>query len=397
MFSLQQLTQSPNAIAPDYARSHVRSRILLTGHISQAMPDCSLAAQQEAWLNAARQGEERWQTVFTMADQVRAGFAGLMDSRPECIALGASVHDLLLRFLSALPWNERRRIITTDGESPSVTRQLNRLAQTGVDVVTVAAEPANDVVQRLEALIDDRTAAVIISSVFRHNGHIAPELDTLLPICQQHGVQLLVNAHYSINVLSFSVKDYNLEQAFVVGNANNYCQMGDGLCFMHVPPGCQLKPVITSWFGAFDPNVDRRANLPDVWGDEHTRFDGSSVDPTSYFRACAVFDYFKQKGLTPEFLHDVNHHQLGLIYRAFRAFDFDPDVIEVTTTPEFMGGFISFDSPYSREINLYMRDHGIHTDVCGRYLRMGPAPYMCDEQLEDAIHALEEAVHSLAS
>lgn len=395
MYSLSDFRQTPNAIAADYSRSHVGSRIMLTGHITQASPDCSYEAHQQAWLSAAQLGEERWQQVFARADQVRHGFAGLMDSQADCIALGSSVHDLLLRFLSALPWQQRRKIVTTTGESPSVSRQLNRIAQLGFEVIQVPVEPATTVVERLSALIDEQTLAVVVSSVFRQNGHIAPELDTLLPLCKHHGAELFVNAHYSINVLSFSVRDYNLEQAFVVGNANNYCQMGDGLCFMHVPADCQLQPVITSWFGSFDPNVDNRAHSPDHWEAAHTRFDGSSVDPTSYFRACAVFDYFQRKGLTPDFLHDINHHQLRLIEQRFLRCDFDPDVIEISTSTEFLGGFMSFRSPWRKQIHQQLRDLGVHTDISGEYLRMGPAPYLADEQLEDAVHALEEVVRAI--
>ena len=37
-----------------------------------------------------------------------------MDDPDGLYSLAESTHDLLVRFLSALPWRERRQIVTTD-------------------------------------------------------------------------------------------------------------------------------------------------------------------------------------------------------------------------------------------------------------------------------------------
>ncbi len=346
MLTIEQLCQSPNILAADYSHSYIANEILLAGHIHQASPDCSLKGQEEAWRCTASQGEERWDCVFEKAGQVRAGYAELIHGRAENITLASSVHDLVIRFISSLPLHKRPRIVTTDGEHPSVLRQLIRLSEVGVQLEVVPVHPSATIVQRVEEQINDQTAAVCISSVFFETGHVALEMDTLLPVCQQHGVELFVDAYQSVNVLSFSIEEYNLGQAFVVGGGSKYCQLGDGICFMHVPYDCRLRPLITGWYGCFDSVLDNPAAQPISYGDGHSLFDGSSVDPTAHFRACHVFEYFREKGLSPEFLHDVNHHQLRLISSHFKSFDFDPEIIELTNEVEFLGGFISFSSPY---------------------------------------------------
>lgn len=397
MFSIKDLTESPNALARDYSLSHVDKRVLLVGHSHQASPDCSLEGQQEAWLWAANHVESRWDEALEKSWQVRQGFAELIHCEPERIALATSVHDLVIRFLSALPLDKRPRLVTTDGEHPSVSRQTARLSEMGIEVVVVPLEPAATVVARVEAQINDKTAAVLISSVFFETGQLAPELDTLVPHCAKHGAQLFVDAYQSVNVLSFSVRDYNLERAFIVAGGTKYCQLGDGIAFMHVPEGYKGRPWITGWFGNFDALEDNPAALPVSYGDNHALFDGSSYDPTAHYRACHVFDYLKKKELTPEFLHDVNHHQLHLLESMFRNYDFDPEVIRLTTEVQYLGGFISFISPHARRICQLLRDVGIHTDARKHWLRMGPAPYLCDEQLRDGMHGLEEAVRIIIS
>jgi kynureninase len=396
MLAVDDLRRSPNALAADYRHSRVDARILLTGHSHQASPDCSLQGQSEAWLMAARNIEARWDDALEKAAQVRAGFAQLIDCAPDCIALAGSVHDLVVRFLSALPRDTtRRRIVTTDGEHPSVNRQLYRAAEDGFEVVTVPVEPVDSVVARVQQQIDDRTSAVFISSVFFETGQIALELDTLMPVCQRHGAQLFVDAYQSVNVLPFSLRESNLGQAFVVGGGTKYCQLGDGIAFMHVPEGCSLRPWVTGWFGTFDALADNPAGTPIAYGDNHQRFDGSGYDPTAHYRAVHVFDYFRRKGLTPEFLHDVNRHQVGYLASLFAGFDFDPGLIRLANSVDHLGGFVSFITPHARQLCETLRDIGIHTDYRRNWLRMGPAPYLCDEQLADAMGGLEEALRLL--
>jgi kynureninase len=386
MLTVAQLRCSPNAIAADYSHSRVDARVLLTGHSHQASPDSSLLGQSEAWLMAAQNIEARWEDALEKAMQVREGFASLIDCEPERIALAGSVHDLAVRFLSALPITPTRcKIITTDGEHPSINRQLYRAQEAGFDIVTIAVEPADSVVARVQETIDDRTIAVFISSVFFETGQVAFELDTLMPVCQRHGAQLFVDAYQTINVLPFSVRDSNLQQAFVVGGGTKYCQLGDGVAFMHVPEYCDMRPWVTGWFGTFDALSDNPAAVPIVYGDNHQRFDGSSYDPTAHYRAVHVFEYFTRKGLTPEFLHDVNRHQLNFMATQFAQFRFDPKVIRLTSSVELLGGFLSFSTPYAQKLCEILRDVGIHTDFRKNWLRMGPAPYLNDEQLSDGM------------
>ncbi|UTA46825.1 kynureninase [Simiduia sp. 21SJ11W-1] len=395
MPELSQLMQTPNVLAQDYQHAAVGARIMLTGHIHQAIPDVAALAYTQHWDCLNRYGEERFEEEFAVVERVRAGFAGLIEAKAANIALATSVHDLFVRFLSALPLQARPKIVASDAEYPSVARQLARLAEAGIEVVLEPANPASTLVERLARHIDGRTAAICASSVNFETGHQSLELDTLMPLCAAEGVELFVDAYHSINVLSFSVADYNLEQAFVVGGGAKYCQMGSGIAFMHVPPGRDFRPVVTGWFGEYDPVVDSPAQTPLAYADGAVRFGGSSQDMLPVFRAAHVFDFFASRNLTPEFLDEVHHHQLAHLAKCFTDACFAPEQIALSTAVEYMGGFLSFNSPHAQQLSEAMRDRGVHTDFRKQWLRMGPAPYLCDEQLEDAIGALAEAVQEV--
>ena len=47
-------------------------------------------------------------------------------------------------------------------------------------------------------------------------------------------------------------------------------------------------------------------------------------------------------------------------------------------------------------LNAYpiLRARGVRTDFRGDVLRLGPAPYLHDDQLHEAAHALDEVIHA---
>src|SRR3954464_8873699 len=162
----EDLYRSPNALAPLYSRFRVDERLLLTGHSHQAWPDRALAGQIRAFTDAAEEVDAKWERAFAKADRGRRGFAPLMGDDTGHLALAPNTHELVVRFLSALPLDRRRRLVTTDGEFHSIRRQLDRLAEEGIEVVKVSTQPVDAVAGRLIQAIDDRTAAVLVSSVF---------------------------------------------------------------------------------------------------------------------------------------------------------------------------------------------------------------------------------------
>src|SRR3989442_9256685 len=97
-------------------------------------------------------------------------------------------------------------------------RQLDRLAKEGIDVVRVPALPAATLAERLARVVDDRTAAVLVSAVVYTNAHILPSLKVTLEACERVGAELLGDAYHALNVVPFSLKKEGLGRAYVVGS-----------------------------------------------------------------------------------------------------------------------------------------------------------------------------------
>jgi len=396
MIAPEDLYRSPNALAPYYSRFRVSERLLLNGHSHQAWPDCGFEGQRLAWLDAAEYLDKKWEYAFAKADLVREGYSRLLDAKEGHIALGPSTHDLVVRFLSALPLRVRPRIVTSDGEFHSLRRQLDRLSEEGIDVVRVPSQPASQVAERLIDATDSRTAAVMVSLVFFHTGHIVPGLGSVMDRCRKAGAALFVDVYHALNVVPFSITAESLEEAFIAGGGYKYCQLGEGNAFLRIPSQCDMRPVITGWFSEFE-SLSRAASGTRVsYGKGPARFAGSTYDPTSHYRAVEVFSFFRETGLTPDHLREISRHQVGLIARQFDALGADPELIsrDRTIPLEGIGGFLVLHSPRAAQICQSLFERGVTADSRGQSLRLGPAPYMSDRQLMEAMSILGDVLRN---
>jgi len=383
-----------NPLAAHYSRFRVAERILLTGHSHQAWPDVAFEAQQRAWLDAAELVDAKWDRAFEQAARVRAGFARLLGDAPEHIALGQNTHELVTRWLSALPFKTRRRIVTTNGEFHTIRRQLGRLAEEGLEIIRVPARPVEELCARVAREVDDRTLAVMVSSVLYETAEIVPDLNRLAAACEAHGAPLLVDAYHHLNVVPFDVRRMGLERAFVTGGGYKYCQLGEGNCFLRVPPVTRLRPVLTGWFAEFQALETANGQMAGVsYPPGAAAFAGATYDPTSHYRAAAVFDFHGAQALTPDRLRAISMHQVGVLGDAITALDLDPSKARVVElAAEHRAGFLAVRSPHATELARTLRENGVSADSRRDVLRLGPAPYVSDEQLREAVAKLSRVV-----
>ena len=366
---------NPEELAKHYTRFRVTERILLTGHSHQAWPDVACEAQQQAWLDAAELVDEVWDRAFEKANDVRLGFARLLDDSPDRIALAPNTHELVVRFLSALNLRKRPKLITTDGEFHTIRRQLDRLAEEGIDVVKVPALPAATLAERLARVVDDRTAAVLVSAVLYTNAHIVPNLRATLEACERVGAELLVDAYHALNVVPFSLKKEGLERAYVVGGGYKYCQLGPGNAFLRFPADTTLRPVVTGWFSEFT-DLSKAPSRRVEYGPGPALFAGATYDFTSHYRGAAVFKFVEEHKLTPEKLRELNQHQIGKLASAID--------VDLPVPLRSIGGFLALSTARAARLQRELRQQNIRTDYRGDTVRLGPAPYITDEQIETA-------------
>jgi len=393
--SLDDLRRDPNALAAHYTEFGVADRILLTGHSHQAWPDVAREGLLEAFSDAAEEVDTKWDRAFAKADEMRAGFRALLGDPHGAIALGASTHDLVLRFLSAMELPRRPRLVTTDGEFHTLRRQLARLAEEGVEVVRVPATPVTTLAERVAAEVTEDTAAVLVSAVLFETSRLVPGLAHLADVCLAKSVNLVVDAYHALGAVPFPLHDLGLTNAWVLGGGYKYLQLGEGNCFLRMPAHAQeLRPVVTGWYAEFGALADERRPGQVAYAHGSDRFAGATYDPTSHYRGARVFRFFAEHGLTPEFLREVSRHQIGFLAEGFDELGLPENVItrDRETPLDGIGGFLSLKCADAGVVRAALAERGVRTDSRGQYLRFGPAPYLSDRQLDSALQILREVV-----
>ncbi len=379
-------------LAPSYRKFRVTERILLTGHSHQAWPDVAFDGLARSWEDAAELADEKWEAAFRADRAVRRGYRKLLDDADGEIALGQNTHELLLRLLSALPLRDRPRIVATDGEFRSAERQLARLEEEGIQVTRVPVRRGRSLAERISLEVTDSTALVLVSSVMYADALIVRDLDHVARACARCGAELLVDAYHSLGAVPFSVAGMGLQDAFVTGGGYKYLQLGEGNAFLRIPPGRRMRPIITGWFAEFGQlegggdAARKRVRYPAGRG----QFEGATYDPASRYRARAVFEFFRRRGLKPDWLRANSLRQLRIIARRLDELDPDGTALGRDRTRRFRdrGGFMPLRAPRAASLATALRKEGVFADARGSTLRLGPAPYVSDDQLDEAVERL---------
>ena len=96
-------------------------------------------------------------------------------------------------------------------------------------------------------------------------------------------------------------------------------------------------------------------------------------------------------------LRSSYQHQLGVLASAFDALGAPDTVItrDRDTPLSDFGGFLALSTLHAGELKAALHERGVLADSRDRYLRLGPAPYVSDVQLEEAVGVLGDAIASL--
>jgi kynureninase len=372
---------SAEELARHYSAFRVSERLLLTGHSHQAWPDVGRDGVLEAWDDAALLADEKWERAFAKAERVRDGFRAVLGEPAAELALDQNTFGLVTRFLSALDFDRRPRLVTSDGEFHTLRRLLARLGEQRIDVVRLPAHPAETLAERLTAEVDGRTSAVLVSAVLFGDSRLVPGLGGLATACEAAGAELLVDAYHALGCVPFELPS---QATWVVGGGYKYLQLGEGNCFLRLPPQAdELRPVLTGWYAEFAALAEETTPGVVEYPRGGPRFAGATYDPTSHYRAARVFDFFAAQGLTPERLRARYLHQTTLLARGLvdLGLDADPD-------RERYGGFVAVELDGAEDVSRRLTEHAVLTDSRGRQLRLGPAPYVTDDQVNEALARL---------
>jgi kynureninase len=372
----------------------VESRIHLAAHSHHFWPDVTREAQLLAWDDSCRLADEKWGHVFgEVIPAVQHGIAAILKlPDPATIAFAPNTHDFVRRLLSALP--ERPRVLTSDGEFHSFSRQAARLEEEGVLwVERVPHEPLETFPERLRAAAaKGGHDMVFVSQVLFNSGGACGDLKALAEAVPDDKTLLVIDGYHGFMALPTDLSAV-ANRVFYIGGGYKYAMAGENVCFIHCPPGYAPRPRDTGWFAAFGALTARQRGVP--FGEDGSRFWGATFDPVGFYRQRAVFDWMTGIGLTVESIHG---HVLNLQERflaGVRGKPIQPLSQARLLTPmatRERGHFLTFETPQAGDLYKRLLAKHIVTDVRGDRIRFGFGCYHTAADIDGAIEAVEAAL-----
>ena len=260
-------------------------RLHLAAHSHHLWPDASFAGQVACWEDAARLADSKWDKVMGEvwpAAQAEVA-AELGHGDPSTIVFSSNTHDFILRLAAACP---RRaggplRVLTSDGEFHSARRQFARWVESGEILLdTVAAEPFDDFGPRFLAAAKAGTHDLImVSQVLFGSGRLFGEVDALASLAQEAGPWVVVDGYHAFMAVEAPLSPAAASRAFYLGGGYKYAMSGEGMAFLHCPPGFGPRPPLTGWYAEFDD-----LSLPPGmvgYAPDAMRFMGATFDPSA--------------------------------------------------------------------------------------------------------------------
>lgn len=352
-------------------------------HSHHYWPDVTREAMLEYWDDSARLVDDKWQYIFAeKVPQTQQLIADILQlPQPEQIVFAPNTHELVMRLLSCFDLRQPLRILTSDSEFHSFSRQVKRLAEyDNVQVDIIATEPFASFEQRFIAAAAAQPHQLIFcSQVFFNSGFALKDLTAFVQQLAKHSdAMIAIDGYHGFMALPTDLSAI-AERIFYLAGSYKYAQGGEGCCFMSVPLGNIQRPFYTGWFAEFGTLAAEKSAAV-LYSEDGYRFAGATMDYSALYRLNAVLRLFKQQGISVGRIHQYVQ-QLQQCFLAKLTDMAHPKLHSGSLLAEDLschGHFLTFrcGSPAEvAELAAFLKRAGIETDYRTDRLRFGFALY----------------------
>lgn len=367
-------------------------RLHFAAHSHHLWPDASFEGQVEAWNDAARLADRKWDKVMDQVWPEAQGHVAreLGTGQPEAIVFAPNTHQLLVSIFAAVSSTSPIRVLTSDGEFHSARRQLARWEEAGDAAVDrIVAEPFDTFSDRfLTAAQSGRHDLILVSHVLFGSGRLFECISELASLARPQGPWVVIDGYHGFMAVDRPFGERSARTAFYLGGGYKYAMAGEGCAFMHAPAGFGERPPVTGWFAEFED-----LSLPPGivgYAKDASRFLGATFDPSALYRFNAVQRMLIENGLTTArisaHVEKLQRQLIGTIGRTVLA---TAELLNPVGRGQH-ARFLAFRHPDAQRWYADLKAKDCITDVRGEVLRIGFGIYQDEADVEALVHLLED-------
>lgn len=346
-------------------------RLHFAAHSHHLWPDASHDGQMAAWADAAHLADHKWGVIMgSLWSEAQGHIASeLALPDPSTISFSPNTHDFLVRIISAMD-RPTLRILSTDGEFHSFRRQMARWVESGkilwnqVPSDALAAEAGRN-----------EYDLIFASHVLFNSGRIV-DIAPLAALAKPEGPWVVIDGYHGFMAIPTDLADV-ADRIFYLSGGYKYAMAGEGVCFLHAPPGFAPRPEITGWYAEFDDLALPAGSVG--YAPDGRRFLGSTFDPSGLYRFCAIRSMLDVEGLSTEV---ISAHVTRLQQQFLSAVRMTDMHLLNPLTDQPHARFLAFKGSRAVQLHEELAQHQIVTDIRGDVLRLGFGLYQDPEDVD---------------
>jgi selenocysteine lyase/cysteine desulfurase len=340
----------------------------------------AMGRYQESIIKRGNPWEEWMEEVYRASDL----FAEIIGAKHGEVCPHYSASSALISLLSAFRPEERRKIVTTDLDYPTLGVALQGARLNGFEVVTLKSMDGVIELDQYEKAVDEKTLMLATFQVSALNG-LRQDIRALSEICRSKGAHLLIDAYQGVGAVPIDVEKDGVD--FLVAGTTKFLLGIPGAGFLYVRDELAetLEPSAVSWFSQRDPFLFGRERMDYRPGAK--RFEMGTWSVVSMYAAAAGMSIIKQLGVGRIWEH-VNRMRDRFRDEALaRGFElYSP--LESPLGPTIslhLGG-------RSHDIEIWMRRRRVITSARGPGLRFAHHIFNTKTDVERALETLGKAL-----
>ncbi len=349
-------------------------------HSHHYWPDVTFDAMVEYWNDSARLVDDKWNYILgTKVPATQKLIAEVLNfSNPNNICFSSNTHELLIRLLSTFQ-NKKIKVLTTDSEFYSFSRQAHRLNELNlIDLTILPTTPYDNFSERFQVEINKNDFdLVFFSQVFFNSGIVVEDIESIVKSVKNENTLIVIDGYHGFMAVPTDLSAIE-NRVFYIAGSYKYAQGGEGCCFMTIPQDCKVQPAITGWYAGFQ---DLENNMNKVtFSNDGYRFAGSTLDYTALYRLHAVLKLYKDHhitvGETHAYVQMLQKNFLNYIEGIKHPYINRKNLLIVDQYNH--GHFFSFKMPSvesCKEVKAELLAKNVITDSRGNILRFGFAIY----------------------